>query len=430
MQDRKSRPGLQRALTTGLLAYVVLLSAAVVTQGWLVNERAEELVWEALLSTEMDYFLDHADEPGWTPRESAALRVFAEGTGAPPPAALANLEAGLHDELAVNGRVVVAMVRVVDGRRVLLALDITEFEQTEREQLLVLVLSSLAVVVLLGLAGAWGVSRMMAPLRELAQRISRLRPDIPGQSVAVGDRASAELAVIANALNLYLDRHDQFVERERAFIHSASHELRTPMAVITGASELALGADMSPAARTQVQRIQRTALNIEELISTLLVLAKDPENLARSSDRIALEELLPEIVDAHRHLCEDKQLRLKVDLQGKCDVIAPITIVQVAVGNLLRNAIENSDSGIITLELRPGAIVAIEDPGHGMSPEQIAAVFGRGARARGRSGGGIGLDLVARLCDHLGWRLEIGPRPEGRGTRAILDLGASMGSTG
>ena len=365
MLDRKPRHGLQRALTTGLLAYVVLLSAAVSAQGWLVNERAEALVWETLLSTEMDYMLEHVDAPEWTAREPTALRIFVEGLGEPPPPEMANLPPGLHDELAVDGRVVVAMVRIVDGRRVLLALDITEFEQAEREQLLVLALSSLVVVVLLGLAGAWGVSRMMAPLRELASRISQLRPDRSGQSVAVGNRASTELAVIASALNLYLDRHDRFVERERAFIHSASHELRTPMAVIAGASELALEAGMSASARTQVQRIQRTVRNIEELISTLLVLAKDPDNLARNSDLIALDELLPEIVDAHRHLCEDKELELKVYLQGKCEVIAPITIVHVAVGNLLRNAIENSDSGTITLVLRPDATVVIEDPGHG-----------------------------------------------------------------
>lgn len=430
MLDRKPRHGLQRALTTGLLAYVVLLSAAVSAQGWLVNERAEALVWETLLSTEMDYMLEHVDAPEWTAREPTALRIFVEGLGEPPPPEMANLPPGLHDELAVDGRVVVAMVRIVDGRRVLLALDITEFEQAEREQLLVLALSSLVVVVLLGLAGAWGVSRMMGPLRELASRISQLRPDRSGQSVAVGDRASAELAVIASALNLYLDRHDRFVERERAFIHSASHELRTPMAVIAGASELALEAGMSASARTQVQRIQRTVRNIEELISTLLVLAKDPDNLVRSSDLIALDELLPEIVDAHRHLCEDKELELKVYLQGKCEVIAPITIVHVAVGNLLRNAIENSDSGTITLVLRPDATVVIEDPGHGMSPEQVAALFGRGARARGRSGGGIGLDLVARLCAHLGWKLDIAPRLDGHGTRASLDLGASMRNVG
>lgn len=422
----KHRPGLQRALTTGVLAYVVLLSLAVIAQGWLVNERAERLVWESMLAIEMDYFLDHAQAPGWAPRESGLIEFFAEGQGERAPAPLAELAPGLHDEVPIDGREVVALVRVHDGQRVVLTLDITELERAEHEQLTMLALSSLLVVVLLGVVVAWGVARMMVPLRDLAQQIGQLRPDIPGQNVAVSKRASAELAVIADALNLYLVRQDQFVVRERDFIDSASHELRTPVAVIAGASELALEAGMSPPARTQVQRIQRTARSIEELISALLVLAKDPERLARTSDLIELDQLLPEIIDDHRHLCEEKTLDLKVSSLARCRVVAPIAIVQVAIGNLLRNAIENSDTGIITLELRPGAMVVIEDPGHGMSPEQISAVYGRGARSKTRSGGGIGLDLVARLCSHLGWHLQIRPRPEQRGTRATLDLSSSV----
>lgn len=421
----KHRPGLQRALTIGVLAYVVLLSLAVMVQGWLVNERAERLVWESLLATEMDYFIDHAREPGWAPRESGLIEFFAESRGQSAPAPLAGLEPGLHDEVPVGDRQVVALVRIHDGERVVLAMDITELERAEHEQLRMLALSSLLVVALLGVVVAWGVARMIAPLRDLAQQIGRLRPDVPGQNVAVSERASAELAVFADALNLYLGRQDQFVERERAFIDSASHELRTPVAVIAGASELALEAGMPPPAQAQVQRIQRTARGIEELISALLVLAKDPERLARGSDLIELDQLLPEIIDDHRHLCEEKALTLEVSSLARCSVVAPISIVQVAVGNLLRNAIENSDTGVIRLELRPGALVVIEDPGHGMSPEQIAAVYGRGARSRSRSGG-IGLDLVARLCSHLGWNLQITPRRGVRGTRASLDLGSSV----
>lgn len=420
-----SRPGLQRALTIGVLGYVVLLSLAVMVQGWLVNERAERLVWGSLLATEMDYFVDHADEPDWAPRESGLIEFFDGSRGERAPAPLAGLEPGLHDELPIGERQVVALVRIHDGERVVLAMDITELERAEHAQLRMLGLSSLMLVALLGVVVAWGMARMVAPLRDLALQIGRLRPDSAGQNVAVPERASAELAVIADALNLYLDRHDRFVERERDFIDSASHELRTPVAVIGGASELALEAGMSSSARAQVQRIQRTARGIEELISALLVLAKDPERLARTSDVIELDQLLPEIIDDHRHLCEEKQLTLEFASLAPCTVVAPIGIVQVAVGNLLRNAIENSDTGVIALELRPDALVVIEDPGHGMSPEQIAAIYGRGARSRNRSGG-IGLDLVARLCSHLGWNLQITPRPGQRGTRATLDLGASM----
>jgi signal transduction histidine kinase len=178
-------------------------------------------------------------------------------------------------------------------------------------------------------------------------------------------------------------------------------------------------------ARLQLGRIQRTVRGVEELIAMLLVLAKDPARLARSSDRIELDQLLPEIADDHRHLCKDKALELRVLPLPACEVVAPVAIVQAAVGNLLRNAIENSDSGEITLRLQPDAVVVIEDPGQGMSPEQISAIYTRQAHGQGHGNGGLGLELITRLCRHLGWQLRIEPREGARGTRATLDMGVS-----
>jgi hypothetical protein len=60
-----------------------------------------------------------------------------------------------------------------------------------------------------------------------------------------------------------------------------------------------------------------------------------------------------------------------------------------------------------------------------MSPEEIAAVHARMARGDRNEQGGIGLELIAKLCDHLGWALQIEPCAP-RGTRVILDLGASL----
>src|SRR5690606_16179326 len=107
-----------------------------------------------------------------------------------------------------------------------------------------------------------------------------------------------------------------------------------------------------------------------------------------------------------------------------CEILAPLPVVQAAIGNLLRNAIENSDSGRIDIRVEAGAVV-IEDPGHGMTPEEISAIYARMARGGGgRERAGVGLDLLARLCEHLGWPLEIASRP-GQGTTTRLDLSSA-----
>lgn len=424
------RPSLQRTLTLGVLGYVLLLTVVVLLHGWVINERAEALVWRSLLATEMDYFAAHSDDPAWRPRASGVLQFHDSASGEPLPAPLSSLTPGVEEEISMEGGDVVALVREHEGRRLTLALDITEFERTERELTVLLFISGFVVTLLLGMVVALGVSHLARPLRDLARNIKGLRPDSSGQQLDLPANASGELAVIADAINDYLRRHDQFVERERLFIDTASHELRTPIAVIAGATELALGSEVPASARAQLQRIQRTARGVEGLIMMLLALAKNPDRQAVGGDCIDLDQLLPEIGEDHRHLCGGKSLSLRMGHMAPCRIVAPIGIVQATVGNLLRNAIENSDSGEIQVSLEPQAVVVIDDPGHGMSPEQISAIYARHARGEGRDGGGIGLDLITRLCTHFGWRLDIGPRADRDGTRARLDMGVSRVAQG
>lgn len=227
--------------------------------------------------------------------------------------------------------------------------------------------------------------------------------------------------MIAEALNDYIARNELYVQRERVFIDSMSHELRTPIAVIAGAAELAAAQPGVPdAARQQIARISRTGREIERLIALLLVLAKEPGRLAQASDRIDLAQLLPEIIDDHLPMAREKGLVLALQPPPRCEILAPMPVVQAAIGNLLRNAIENSDSGGIDIRIDAAAVV-IDDPGHGMTPEEISAIYARMARGGGRERGGIGLELISRLCEHLGWTLEITSRP-GQGTTTRLDL--------
>lgn len=421
------RTGLRLRITLLVVAYMLLLSLAVVYHGNVVNERAERVVWSSLLESELDHYLSRrGEDPGYRWRDTADVALYGEPGGSAPPAQVARLGPGLHDEVRVNGGRRVVLVKDVEGQRMILTLDITEFEDRERHLTTLMVGSALGGLALSGLLIAWGLRRLVKPLADLAGDIAALRPDRAGERVAVGKRASSELVVISEAVNGYLLRNERFVERERAFIDSSSHELRTPIAVIAGATELALGQPGTPdAVRNQLSRILRTARGVEQLLSLLLVLAKDPQRLAQVSDRFRLDQLLPEIVDDHRHLCADKDLELEVRGLAPCELLAPLAIVQAAIGNLLRNAIENSDRGTISIALESAAVVVIEDPGHGMSPQEISAIYARMARGGGgRDGGGIGLDLIARLCEHLGWRLRIDPR-EPRGTRVTLGLGAA-----
>lgn len=418
-----SASSLRRRLLIGLFAYVALLSAAVGVHGWIVNERAEHLVWTTLLDSELDFVLERlAREPGYRWGNTRSLAYYDSHDAGGLPDALRNVPTGVHDEVMLDGLPKVVLLRDVGDRRVGLALDIAEFEQREMDLGIGVLGSALMMIALLGIAVALAANRLVRPVTELATQIGRLRPDATGQRITVAGESNAEIESITTVLNDYLQRHERFVERERAFIDSASHELRTPISVIAGASAIALqsSADV-PAIHGQLLRIQRTSREIEQLINLLLVLAKDPARLARAHDRVSLADLLPEIIEDHRYLTRDKDLSITLVASGDQEVVAPLAIVQSAIGNLLRNAIENSDRGTITVSLRSPATVVIEDPGHGMSPEEIAAVYARLARGSSRDGTGIGLSFLSRLCEHLDWKLDIAST-QGRGTIATLAM--------
>ena len=416
---------LRDRLLLALLAYVVLLSLVVIAQGNLVHERAERLVWRAMLNSELDHAAERMrDEPDYRWSNTHTMALY-DGRDTALPQPLRRFGPGLHDDVNIDGRYYVVLVRRIDGRTLLLTLDVTDFEQREAHTAVNVIGAALGLIVVLGLLVTWMANRMVRPLSRMAEQIGELRPDLPAQHVDVRESASAELHVIADALNDYLQRNARFVERERAFIDTASHELRTPVAVISGSAELALQqTGLPPAAQRHLDRIRRTARDVEQLISLLLVLAKDPARLAQSSQRVVLDQLLPEIVEDHRHLTRDKALTIAVAPMPPIAITAPLPIVQAAIGNLLRNAIEHSDRGEITLRLEWPAKVVIVDPGHGMTPEEISAIYARVARGSGsmRGGGGsggIGLDLISRLCEHLGWQLQIDSH-HGRGTTTTL----------
>ena len=420
MSDRSS---LRFKILYWLGVYALLLTAAIVLHGYLVNERAEQLVWESLLHTELDHHLERtADDPGYRWTDTDNLKLYATGDNRSVPVEFSHLVPGVHDELEANGRQHVVLVERLEGRRYILSLDITELEEQEMQLSLFILSYAIILVLSIGAIAIWGLRRVLRPLSQMAGDIARLEPDRGSQRILVDAGAGSELVVISGAINDYLARHERFVERERVFIDTASHELRTPMAVIAGATELALNQPGLPeAARAQVLRAHRSARSVEQLISLLLVLAKDPGRLSKSSDRVELDELVREIVDDHHYLTEGKDLVVKADELARCEVTAPIGIVQAAIGNLLRNAIENSDQGVIRVRVSADATVTIEDPGHGMTPEEISRIYAQIARGGGRDGGGIGLDLLGRLCEHLGWRLRIDSVP-GRSTTSVLEL--------
>ena len=95
--------------------------------------------------------------------------------------------------------------------------------------------------------------------------------------------------------------------------------------------------------------------------------------------------------------------------------------------NLLRNAIENSDRGTILIRNTGLATLSIQDPGHGMSGEEISALYTRLTRGGIVRSGGIGLGLIARICQHFGWILQLDSQVQGGTVASVTFVPIAQG---
>jgi signal transduction histidine kinase len=418
----RPRSSLRRRIVWSSVAYIVVISLAVIIHGHIVNERAEHLLWESLLERELTHFVQRRrDDPGAAWRDTESLALFGASIGNPVPVEFRSFPPGVHDEIRRGQREYVVLVRGSAADQLVLALDITEIETREKSMTAAMALGAIALLLGLMVATYFATGRLMKPLSALTEAIRRLRPDTRHQQVTTDAGAPDEVAIIAEALNDFMRRTDSYVEREQSFLNTASHELRTPIAVISGAAEVAIDQPTMATARPHLARILSTARDMQQLVLFLLTLAKDPSRLSANAESVDLARLVSSLVADHAHLCVGREISIEYGPMPNVIVSIPAAATQAAIGNLLRNAIENSSRGTIRLSIELDGTIVIEDPGSGMSARELSSFYKRRAQAGERTGDGIGLDLIARLCQHLGWTLQLLPRAEG-GTIARLSF--------
>jgi signal transduction histidine kinase len=343
-----------------------------------------------------------------------------------PPKDILILSPGLHDEFRVDDRLYVILVKDIGANRVYMVYDITHLEQQEQELTLITILAVVLVSAALILVGFWLGGKLSEPVRDLAMQLERFRPDARGERVE-RRYPDEEIHIITDAINAYIKRLDGFVTREQEFINTASHELRTPVAVIAGATDVLRRIPDCPAsAQRPVERIQQAANDINETINALLHLAREePGDNMSNMQACRVEELLPKVIENHVYLLDNKEIHVTTPSIEPTVIRAPLQILKIVLSNLVRNAIEHTERGDVEINLKNN-ILEIKNTSPFMEPEEIAKIY-RGrihSQDSGTSGKGLGLHIIERLCSRAGWRLSL--KSDKRTTTAYLDMNACV----
>lgn len=417
------RRRLRSRIVLSFLIFGTLLSVLFALSTLFLQNYLEDELIGATLEQELDDYINQLRldptvvEPFYT-----RIQGYVTRPGDPNEtvdADIRELDTGVHN-VAIGNAVFKAAVRKEDDLWAFLIYDLTE-NQRLKKQLLVAMIGVVLVFMLLSFAlGAWSSRRVMKPVTDLADKLESLGGE--GQPVKLSSQfADDEVGQLAMALDSYAERLHHLVERDREFNADVSHELRSPLTVITGATELLLAQpDLDPKIRTRLLRIARAARQSADITTALLHLVRAEQGIDKQSSAQNVGQVVRELVHLYEPLIGNKDLRLDVREDDKVSVIAPESVIAVTVGNLIGNAMRYTTSGQVIITIGNGKAV-VEDTGPGIPEADLDRVFERHYRGQNISGkgAGLGLAIVKRLCELYGWSIQFSNRSSG-GLRAEL----------
>lgn len=259
----------------------------------------------------------------------------------------------------------------------------------------------------------------LRPLLSLSQDLAMRSPaDLQPVRVAQPYR---ELRPVVDELNGTLARLQTLLQRERAFLADAAHELRTPLAVIAAQCDTLKRSRDDAERDAAAQRLERGVARSMRLVNQLLALARLEAGVEQRLERVDLADVARDCLALHADEAQARGIELGYAGPDSLPVHSPGHAVETVLHNLVGNAIRyGRPDGHVEVRLtapegRDGeCVLEVSDDGPGIAPAERAQVFERfrrgaaAASASNASGSGLGLAIVQAAARQLGARIELG----------------------
>lgn len=350
-------------------------------------------------------------------------RLVARSSGA-PSSRLSDTQGGFS-ERSIDGETwrVFTVEDTDKGIRVLVGDRLGIREHLVADIIKGLLAPTLLVIPLLGFLIWSSLNRGLQPLRRLAHELQTRGAD--DMSPVQAGRAPVEILPIVAALNVLFEKVESARRHEREITAFAAHELRTPLAGLRTQAQVAIGTSDPTARELALRQILIAVDRTTRLVRQLLAMASlDAGHPARCDSRVNLGRLIDEVVES---LTDRDGIRVVVDPALKAtSVTANAELLTLALRNLHENAIHHtSGPGVIRWRLErltDAIVVAVEDEGRGIPPDELPLVTRRFFRGRHKSpaGSGLGLSIVELALRANGARLNLANRTDRRGLRAEM----------
>jgi two-component system sensor histidine kinase ArlS len=270
-------------------------------------------------------------------------------------------------------------------------------------------------------------------LEALAGKLDGINATRLDTRISVGE-TQTELKTLASAINGMLDRINESYRSQVRFVSDASHELRTPIAVIQGYANLLdrWGKNDEKTLQESIDAIKEETSNMKNLVEKLLFLARGDNNtMVLQIENFELSELVKEVFKETQMIDSGHEYALHTI---SVFVNADQSLIKQALRILIDNAIKYTPAGKkITISLTQEGTYArlfVQDEGIGIPDEAVPRIFDRfyradESRARATGGTGLGLSIAKWIAERHGGHMEVLSR-EDIGSRISILLPASM----
>ncbi len=291
-------------------------------------------------------------------------------------------------------------VREKNGERWYLLYNTTEHERRLSNLHLWLVMAALGVIALAWIFGHYLANSLLSQLARLTQSVQNDTP------VELSDAMDEEIAILAQRIAQARNAQIQLLARERQFTAHLSHEIRTPLTRIRTSAELLLDTLLDTSPPPLRGRIDKIILSVDEIegkLRGLLLLARgvalgQTSKLCLAAALNAAEQRLPE---SKRALHWRNEVATDVMVEADAELLA------LLLDNLLSNAWRYTEQGSVTASFAAGELT-ICDTGCGIAADALPHVFEPFRRASDvAEGHGLGLAIVAAICNRMGWHYHI-----------------------
>ncbi|MFL6023425.1 MAG: sensor histidine kinase [Marmoricola sp.] len=284
-------------------------------------------------------------------------------------------------------------------------------DETRAETAGVLAISvPLTVAALAGIIW-FSVGRALRPVGVMRQEADQITAAHLPDRLAVPE-GDDEIPQLARTLNEMLDRIEDGQRLQRQFVSDASHELRSPLAVIRQAAELSQAHPERIGTEQLAADVLAESSRLEGLVSALLTLARMENRPDAPHEQVDLDDLV--FIEVSRQRSSTDRVTFDLaDVGAGRTTGNPVLLAQV-IRNLLDNAVRHATHQV-TLGLHQSggtATLVVEDDGDGIAPADRGRVFERfvrldEARARDDGGSGLGLAIVASIVHEHGGTVQI-----------------------